>query len=335
MGVVISRASRGVVAGLAIGVAVALIIAGTPSRAMADEPYPNRPIHLVVPYSTGNTIDFAARLLARSISEHVGQPVIVENKVGSSGNIGADYVAKAAPDGYTVLFTGTQITSLPTLMPSVAVDPLTSLAPITRLAEQPFLIVANPQLGVSTLPELIARARAEPGRIAYSTSGIGATTHLAAALIFQRAGVALLSVPYTHGGDAVKDLLSGEVQVASTFIANVESQLRAKRLTPLAVTTKQRIAAWPDIPTVAEQGFPGYEVTSWYAFFAPAGTPPEIVRRLQRELVRAAEEPAIRAQFVQWGNTIVGNSPEEFAGEVKTWVTRWAAIVKQAGIRVQ
>lgn len=186
MGVVNARASRGVVGRLTIGVAAALIVAGTPSRAMAEEPYPNRPIHLVVPYSTGNTIDFAARLLARSISEHVGQPVIVENKVGSSGNIGADYVAKAAPDGYTVLFTGTQITSLPTLMPSIAVDPLTSRVPITRLAEQPFLIVANPSLGVATLPELIARARAEPGRIAYSTSGIGATTHLAAALIFQR-----------------------------------------------------------------------------------------------------------------------------------------------------
>ncbi|MHB8494382.1 MAG: Bug family tripartite tricarboxylate transporter substrate binding protein [Casimicrobiaceae bacterium] len=298
-------------------------------------PYPSRPIHLIVPYSTGNTIDFAARLLATKLAASLGQPVIVENRTGVSGNIGAEYVSKAPPDGYTVLFTGAQITALPSVMGARAVDPLKDLAPVTRLAEAPLLIVANPRFGVNSLPELIARARAEPGRIAYASTGIGALTHLAAELLFQEAGVRLLNVPYTQSSEAIKDLLMGEVQISFSFIGNVDSLLRSHQLEPLAVTSKARLADWPEIPTVAEQGFPGYAVTSWYSFFVPYATPPDIILRLYHELVRAVGDAAIRDKLVGWGNTIVGNTPAQFAAEVKTWVNRWPPIVKRAGIHIQ
>lgn len=288
-----------------------------------------------MPYSTGNVVDFAARLIADKLAQNVGQPVVVENRTGASGNIGADYVAKALPDGYTLLLTGSQITALPSVMGSRAVDPIRSLTPITRLADAPILIVASPAFSVNSLPELIARARAEPGRIAFSSSGIGATTHLAAELLFQRAGVSLLHVPYSQSGEAIRDLLSGEVQLGFTFIANIESLLRARRVKPIAVTTRTRAASWPDIPTVAELGFPGYEVTAWYGFFAPAGTPPEIVQRLYRELIRAVDDPSVREKITALGSTIVGNTPDEFASDVKAGVSRWPAVVKKAGIHVE
>jgi tripartite-type tricarboxylate transporter receptor subunit TctC len=296
--------------------------------------YPTRPIHLIVPYSTGNTIDFAARLLANKLAESLGQPVIVENRTGVSGNIGAEYVSKALPDGYTVLFTGAQIASLPSVMGARAVDPLTALTPVTRLAEAPFLIVANPEFGVKSLPELIARARAEPGRIAYASTGIGSLTHLAAELLFQEAGVNLLHVPYTQSSESIRDLLKGEVQVSFSFIANVEALLRANQLRPLAITSRARIAMWPDIPTAAEQGFPRYAVASWYSFFVPHETPPDVVQRLYRELVGAVDDPVVRDKFISWGNTIVGNTPAEFAAELRTWIDVWQPIVKRAGIHV-
>ena len=307
------------------------------ARAQAARPglYPGHPIHLVVPYSTGNTIDFAARKLADKLAENLGHPVIVENRGGASGNIGAEHVSKSPPDGYTVLFTGAQITALPSVLGSRAVDPLRSLTPVTRLAEAPLLIVANPTFGVSSVPELIARARAAPGTIAYASTGIGALTHLAAELLFQEAGVRLLNVPYANSGDAIKDLLAGEVQISFTFIGNIEPLLRAQRLRPLAVTSKSRLAAWPDIATVAEQGFPDYAVTSWYSFFVPYGTPAEIVQQLYRELIQAVADPSVRDKFIRWGNTIVGNTPQEFEAEVKAWVGLWRPIVKRAGIHVE
>ncbi len=310
---------------------------GSSARAQAGpaEAYPTRPIHLVVPYSTGNTIDFAARQLAEKLAESLGQPIVVENRGGASGNIGADYVSKAPADGYTILMTGAQITALPSVMGPRAVDPLKALTPVTRLAETALLIAANPTFGVKSLPELIARARAAPGTIAYASTGLGSLTDLAAALLFQEADVRLINVPYARSGDAVKDLLSGEVQISFTFIANVESLLHAKRLTSLAVTSKTRLTAWPDIPTVAEQGFPGYVVTSWYSFFVPYGTPPEIVTRIYRELIRATADPAIRDKFIAWGYTIVGNTPQEFAVEVKAWVDLWQPIAQKIGVHAE
>ena len=307
----------------------------TRAQAALGESYPSRPIHLVVPYSTGNTIDFAARLLADKLAVSLGQPVVVENQVGASGNIGADYVSKARPDGYTILITGAQITALPSVMGPRAVDPVRSLTAVTRLAEAPLLVVANPTFGVKSLPELIARARASPGTIAYASTGIGALTHLAAELIFQQAGVQLINVPYARSGDAIKDLLAGEVQVSFTFIANVESLLLAQRLTPLAVTSKTRALAWPDIPTAAEQGFPDCVLTAWYSFFVPYGTPSDIVARIYRELVRAVADPSIRDKFIAWGYTIVGNTPQEFATEVKAAVDLWQPIVQKIGVHAE
>lgn len=313
----------------------AVALSGNPATAADVGAYPSRPIHLVVPYSTGNTIDSAARLLAAKLSESLGQPVVVDNRVGASGNVGADYVAKAPADGYTVLFTGFQITALPSVMGARAVDPVKSLTAITRLAEGPLLIVACPAFPANSLQESIALARAAPGKIAYASSGVGATTHLTAEILFQKAGVNLLHVPYAQSGEAIRDLLTCEVQLSFTFPGNIESLLRAHRVKPLAVTTRTRAAAWPDVPTVMEQGFPEFEVTAWYAFFAPVGTPTDIVRVLNRELIHAAEDPSIREKIIGFGNTIVGNTPEEFAGEVKAWVERWPAIVKQAGIRIE
>jgi len=319
-----------------IAVSLAIIAAGIPvaAHAVSPAPYPNRPIHLIVPFTAGNQLDVFARLIGDRLTESMGQPVIVENRPGASGNAASEAVAKAPPDGYTLLVSGVLITLLPQTYGSRAVDPVVSFAPITRLAQQPIVIAANPSLNISTLSELIALARREPGKIAYATSGVGTAQHIAMTMLSQRAGIELLHVPFANSGQLVASVLSGEVAVAMSFPGTVEPHVNAGRLKALAVTSAHRATAWPGIPTVAESGFPGFEVQSWAGVLAPAGTPPDIIDRLHREIVRILRIPEVRSAFLAQSAEPVGNTPEDFAAEIKSSVARWAPVIKAAGITV-
>ena len=271
-------------------------------------------------------------MLGEQLEAAFAQPVVVENRPGASGNIASELVARAAPDGYTLLVGGNGITILPSTHGDRAVDPVRAFAPVTKLVTQPILIAINPTLPVTSLQQLVQLAQAEPGRLAYASAGVGTTDHLAAALLWTRAKVDLLHVPYANNGAEVKDLIQGDVKVAFITLGAVRQFLPTGQIKALAVTTPRRVAAFPELPTVAEAGFPGYEVSSWYGVLAPAGTPDDIVNRLNREIVRALQLPAVREKIVAMGAEPVGNSPEQFAGEIKSLVAQWSPLVRAAGI---
>lgn len=304
------------------------------SDAVADNgAYPDRQIRIVASFPPGTAMDIVARIVAVKLAEAVGQPVVVENRPGASGNIGSESVARAAPDGYTLAIAGVTITMNPVTMGDRAVDPVRDFAPITKLTMQPVVLVAAPSFPPNTLAELLVLARREPGRIAYGTSGIGTPPHLAGALLATRASVELMHIPYAATSQGINGTLSGDVPLAFTFLGVADPMLRSGKVKALAVTGRHRASAFPDIPTVAEQGFPGFDVTSWFGILAPAGTPAAIVERLNRELVRIVNLPDVRAKLVGMGNDIVGNSPAAFAAEIRADVARWGPVMHAAGIR--
>ena len=313
--------------------AIVLAAALGAADATGPVPFPSRPIHLIVPFTAGNQLDVFARVIGTRLEESMGQPVVVENRPGVSGNVASEAVAKASPDGYTLLVSGVLITLLPLTYGSRAVDPVASFAPITRLAQQPIVIAVNASLDVNSLSDLITLARREPGKIAYATSGIGTAQHIAMTMLSQRAGIELLHIPYVNSGQLIGGVLAGEVPIAMSFPGTVEPYLKTGRLKALAVTSPHRALAWPDIPTVAESGFPGFDVLSWAGVLAPAGTPPEIIERLHREIVRILNIPEVRNVFLAQSAEPVGNTPEQFAAEIKASVARWAPVVKAAGIK--
>ena len=286
---------------------------------------------MVVPAATG-TSDVVARLVAAKLADAVGQPVTVENRPGASFNIGSEIVARAPADGYTLLFTGMVITLLPSTLGKAAVDPVASFAPITKIGRVPLVIVVASSLGVRTLDELLTLARQRPGAIAYATQGIGTPAHLAATIIAQRAGVDLLHIPYVNSGQAMKDVLTGEVPVYFTYPPAVEAHVKSGQLRALAVASTRRIPAWPEVPTVVELGFKEAVVDPWYGVLAPAGTPPGIVDRLHREIARIIQQPDVRERLAQMGIEAEGSTPERFAADIREAVARWPAVVRAAGV---
>jgi tripartite-type tricarboxylate transporter receptor subunit TctC len=311
---------------------MALLASATAAAQIAATVYPTRPIKMVVALSVGGVLDGVSRVIASKLETALGQPVVVENKPGASGNIAADYVARAEPDGYTLLTGATALTVLPTTVPSRAVDPLKQLTPVTRLATQPVVIVVHPSLSVDSLAELVARAREAPGKIAYATAGVATSDHLAATLLSMRANVDMIHVPYNNVGQETKDLTSGEIKVAFVLLGSVQAYVRSGALKAIAVTTPQRIDALPNVPTVAESGYPGYEVVSWYGLFATGGTPKDRVDRIYREVAKILEQPDVRAHFAANSLQTVGNTPEQFAEEVKSLIGYWRPVIKAAGI---
>lgn len=305
-----------------------------PSAAAAadSEPYPNRTIRIVVPSAAG-AADLPARLIGEKLEEALGQPVNVENRPGASYNIASEIVSKAPADGYTLLVTTSVITLLPSTLGKLAVDPVASFTPIMKLASVPLVIVAHPSLGVNSLDDLLALARQKPGRIAYATQGVGTVAHLTATMIARRAGVEMLHIPYVNTGQALKDVLSGEVPVYFSFRGTVDGMLRGGQVKGLAVASTRRMQAWPEIPTVVELGFAEAAVDPWYGLLAPAGTPPEIIDRLYRELARIIQLPELREKFAQMGMELVGSTPQQFSTEIREAAARWPAIVKAAGFR--
>jgi tripartite-type tricarboxylate transporter receptor subunit TctC len=295
--------------------------------------YPARAIRIVVPFAAGTQLDIAARLIGAKLAHAMGQPVTIDDRPGGAGNIASEIVAKSPPDGYTILASGSLIALLPSVIGTRAVDPATSFAPILRFGQPPMLIVTNPSLDAATLPELIALARRQPGRIAYSTPGVGTGQHLAMVMLSRRAGIELLHVPYANASQALKDVLSGEVPVFITYLGAVEPFLRNGQLKPLAVVTGKRVSSWPELPTVAETGYADFEVDSWNILVAPAGTPKAIIDRLYREVARIVQEADVREQFLIMGMEPSTSTPEQLAATIRTAVARFARIARDAGIQ--
>jgi tripartite-type tricarboxylate transporter receptor subunit TctC len=294
--------------------------------------WPTRPIRVVVPYATGGPSDVLVRLVAPRLSERLGQPVIVENRPGASGNIGTDFVAKSTPDGYTLVI-GTNTTAAnATLYRNMPFDILTAFAPITTLFRDGNILVVPASFPAKSVAELVALARAKPGTLTYASSGNGTSTHLAGVLLSQAAAVDVVHIPYKGIAAGITDVIGGQVSMMFTSIAIVSPQIRAGTVRALAVTRDRRLPGFPDLPTMSEAGYPGFELTNgWGGFWAPAGTPPAIIRRLHDEIVAILRTPEVRAAFESRSVDPGGDTPEEFQRAIRDDVAKLAIIVRASG----
>jgi tripartite-type tricarboxylate transporter receptor subunit TctC len=296
--------------------------------------YPSRPIRMVIPLSPGGFADVPGRLLAARLSSALGRQVYVENKPGAGGTIGADSVAKSAPDGYNILFTGTPHVISPWLYRSMPYDALKDFAPVALVATGPYILVVNPQLGVGSVRELVAAAKAQPGKIDFASSGNGSAQHLVTALFGTMAGAPLNHVPYKGSGPAMQDLVSGQVKVSFAGIPNALAHLKSGRLRALAVSTAKRWPDLPEVPTVAEAGVPGFEATLWLNLAAPAGTPHEIVQRLYGETAKALQDPELQTSFRASGVEAHVLAPQELAAFMRAEYDKWGKVVRATGATV-
>ena len=303
------------------------------SGAGAQAPYPNRPITIVIGFSAGGTTDIIARLISDELRKALGQPIVIENKPGAGGNIGAEIVAKAKPDGYTLLMGSVGPLAVnASLYKRMPFDNLKDLAPITLVAHVPNMLVVNPRtVPAQTFQEFVALAKANPGKYFYASTGSGTTSHLSGVLLNLQAGLDLTHVPY-KGAVALNDVLSGEsVQCMFATIPSAIQLVRGGKLRALAVTSLQRSGGVPDVPTIAESGFPGFDASSWFGLVGPAGLPREIALKIQGEVARILKEPAMREKFIQQGADPIGNTPDEFGKYMKDETAKWAKIVKASG----
>lgn len=306
-----------------------------PAAARAQAPaWPSRPVRFIVPYSPGGPTDIMGRIVAQAVQGPLGQPFVVENRAGASGIIGSEAVARAAPDGATFLVNASAHAIVPHLVRQMPFDVINDFAPVTNIAAVPLMVVVNPSLPVRSIAELVAYAKANPGRIAYASSSQGGAPHLAAELFKLMAGVDMTHVPYRGSGPAVQDMIAGTVQVMIDSMPSSAGAVRDGRLRGLAVTTRERVPAFPDLPTVAEAGVPGYEIATWYGIWAPRGTPQAIVERLQQATAAAVATPEMRARLDALGAQPVADSPADFARFVGTEYERWGRLVRDANIRM-
>ena len=318
---------------LALPLALAATLAHGQAQGQSARNYPAKPIRTIVPYQPGGIADTLARLVSQRLNTAWGQTVLVENRPGGSTNIGSELVARAAPDGYTLLWSGIANSVAPALFPKLPYDPIRDFVWITNLAKVPILIAVHPVLPVRTTRELIALAKAKPGELLYGSSGIATSGHLGAELLMDMTGTRMIHVPYKGAAGVLVDVLSGQLAIYLGAIASPLPHVKAGRLRALAVTTVARSPAAPDIPTLDEQGYKGFEFSTWYAISAPAGTPADIVAKLNTEIVRIVRQPDLRDRLAAEGSVVVGDSPEEFTAFVKTEIARWGKVVKQAGIK--
>jgi tripartite-type tricarboxylate transporter receptor subunit TctC len=274
-----------------------------------------------------------ARLIAPRLGDALGQPILVENRGGASGTIAADLVAKSAPDGHTLMLDATNHAVNPSLLPRLPYDPDKAFAPVTLLALFPNVVVVHPSYPASSINELIAKIKAEPGKIAFASSGNGSAQHLAAELFRQRAGLDMVHVPYKGGGPALIDVMGGQVPLYFANMASALPHVKNGKLKALAITGSKRSAAAPDLPTVAESGMPGYQVYEWNAIFAPAGTPPAIINRLQAEIAKLVKIPEVRDRMLALGGEIVASSPADLGAWVREQTASWARVVRAGNIK--
>lgn len=301
---------------------------------LAAQAYPSRPIRFIVPFAAGaGVLDIMARLVGQYLGASIGQQVIIDNRPGAGGNVGAEVAAKAAPDGYTMLMGAVALVVSPFLYAKLPFDPLADLAPVTQVNSAPLMLVVHPSLPVNSVAELIAYAKARPGALNYGSGGVGATPFLATELFKSMAGIDVVHVPYKGGAPALADLVAGQL---SFMIENVPGTLpfvKDGKLRALAITSRQRLALVPDLPTMEEAGVPGYEMIGWNGIFVPKATPPDIVARLNAELVKVLRTAEVGEQLARLGAVPVGDSPEQFGAFVKAESQRWGKIIKDLGIK--
>lgn len=294
--------------------------------------YPNRTIRIVSSYGAGGPNDVFARLLAQKLGERLGQSVIVENRVGADGRIGADSVAKSAPDGYTLLMLALAHTAHPSLY-KLSYDVERDFAPIARVASLPLMLLVNNDVPAKNVSEFIALARARPGALNYASGGNGTSQHLAMEMFNARSGLKMLHVPYKGLGPAFTDMIGGQVNAIMSPVASALPHVKGGKLRALGMTTSARFPLAPDIPTIAESGLAGFQIDTWHGLVAPAGTPPEIVTRLNREVAAILQTPEVRSSFASQGAVPVGNTAAEFEADIKAEVALWAKVIRDAGIK--
>jgi tripartite-type tricarboxylate transporter receptor subunit TctC len=306
----------------------ALLIVGSPS---AQTTYPEKPIRIVVGFPPGGTQDTVARLLGQKFAEAWGKPVVIDNATGAAGNIAAERVAKAAPDGYTLgLLSNAQLAINPSLY-TLAFDPVKDFAPVSQVTVQPNVLVVHNAVPAKSVKELVALAKAQPGGLTFASGG--GLTLLAAELLKSAAGLDIRHIPYKGATAAIPDLLGGRVTMMFSPIGIVLPMVREGKLRSLAVTSLKRSSAVPELPTIAESGYPGFEVTVWYGLLAPARTPAAIIRKLHLETVKALALPDLRAKLTDLDLETIGNSPAEFAAVIKSEIPKWAKVIKESGIK--
>ena len=312
---------------------IGLLLAALVANEVFAQEYPNHTIRMVVAFPPGGIADFAARSVSTGLTEALRVPVIVENRSGAGGVIGADFVAKAAPDGYTVLVTSVSHTINPAFVKKLPFDTRRDFAPVMLIADAPNLLVVHPSVPARTLAELIEYARAHPGALTYASSGVGTSTHLCGELFRQMAKVDVVHVPYKGGGPAVADLLGGQVQMMFATLPTVLEHARAGKLRAIATTGAQRFAGAREFPTMAEAGLPGYDVSAWTGMFAPARTPRTSIDRLAEETAKILRSPAIRERLLTQGAEAAVKMPDEFGAFVDSELRKWQQLVQSAGLR--
>ncbi|OOG72564.1 ABC transporter substrate-binding protein [Sinorhizobium sp. A49] len=320
-------------AALALGF-TALTVFGSGIQANAQG-FPDRAVTLVVPFAAGGSTDVVARIVAQKMSEDLGQQVIVQNVAGAGGNLGADNVARADPDGYTILM-GTVATHAlnPLILKTKPYDPEKDFAPISLLVVVPNVLVVNPELPAETVEELLALLKAKPDEYAYASSGNGTPLHLSGELFKKMAGVNMQHIPYKGAGPALNDVIGNQVPIMFDNLPSSSGHIKAGTLRALAVTTSERAPSFPDVPTVAEAGIPGYETYTWNALFAPANTPEPVVARLNEAANKALADPAVVERMKEFSATIVGSTPEELGAHVKAELAKWTPVVRDANIQM-
>jgi tripartite-type tricarboxylate transporter receptor subunit TctC len=317
-------------------VAIALAaICAIVAPAAAAQPYPAKPVRLVVPFPPGGSLDFAGRMIAQKLTEAWGQPVVVENKPGAGGNIGADLVAKAPPDGYTILLGALSTHAVnPSLYAKMPYDAVKDFAPITLIAVTPNVLVVNANSPVQNVREFIAYTKANPGKLSFGSGSNGSAGHLAGELYKLETGTDSVHIPYKGGAPATQALMAGDTQFMFDNLANAMAQVKGGKLRALAVTTAKRSSLAPDLPTMAEAGLPGFDISTWYGLFAPAGTPVAIVAQWNADVTKILNAPDVRARFIADGAEPAPNTPEQFAQFIAAELTKYARIVKVSSAKV-
>ncbi len=316
-----------------IAIALAAVAGLFISGVAGAQQYPTKPIRLMVPFAPGGANDVVARIVAVRLSEALGHPVVVDNRGGAGGTIGADIVAKAPPDGHTLLIASMGLAVNAVLYPKLPYDTLKDLAPVTMVGEQPNIVVVHPSVAAKSMTELIALARAQPGQISYGSGGIGSTSHLVTVLFLQKAKLDMLHIPYKGLGPAMTDLLGGQVQMLMSNVSTALPHVKAGKLRLLAVTTAKRFYMFPDTPTVIESGVPGYESSGWYGMLVTGGTPKPILAKLHDVTVAILHSPALKEQFGNQGLEPVPTTPEAFGKILRTDIEKWAKVIKASGAK--